>query len=60
MTNQITNQKKPNKRDNCVCCGNETQYDEFDHIDKRFFYVDGCGQLCAACWNKLYEHEKAK
>ena len=53
-------EKKPNKRDNCVCCGNETQYDEFDHIDKSFFYVDGCGQLCVACWNKLYEHEKAK
>ena len=38
------------KKDKCVVCGTFTEYDEFDHIDKRYFCVEGSGQLCPACY----------
>ena len=38
------------EKDKCVVCGSFTEYDEFDHIDKRYFYVEGSGQLCRACY----------
>ena len=52
--------KKSNKLDKCVSCGKETQYDEFEHIDFRYFYVEGVGQLCLKCWNDIYETKTAK
>ena len=57
---KFMNKKKPNKRDKCVSCKTETEYDEFDHIDSRNFYVEGAGQLCVDCWNKIYEQKIAK
>ena len=54
------NQKTPNKHDKCTVCGKETEYDEFDHIDFRNFYVEGAGQLCCQCWNEIYEIKNAK
>ena len=30
-------EKKPNKHDKCILCRVETEYDEFDHIDSRYF-----------------------
>lgn len=47
------NEKTPNKRDECVSCGVETQYDEFEHIDFRYFYIEGVGQLCPECGKRL-------
>ena len=47
--------KKESKKDPCVCCGIETQYDEFDHIDFRYFYVEGAGQLCVKCFDDIYK-----
>ncbi len=54
IVKQIANEKQPNKRDTCISCNKETQYDEFDHIDSRYFYIEGAGQLCANCWNEIY------
>lgn len=42
-------------KDKCVICNVDTQYDEFDHIDMRYFYIEGCGQLCPKCYNDTYE-----
>lgn len=36
----------------CVICGAETPYRFHDHIDTRFDYVEGAGQLCSKCANK--------
>jgi len=44
-----------NKKDKCVICDCETQYDEFEHVDFRYFYVKGCGQLCCECFNNAYQ-----
>tara|TARA_R110002020_G_scaffold11126_3_gene42250 strand:- start:174 stop:488 length:315 start_codon:yes stop_codon:yes gene_type:complete len=38
-------------KDSCVICGAETKYDEFEHIDLRYFYVEGAGQLCPDCYS---------
>lgn len=38
-------------KDVCVICATETNYDELDHIDKRYFYVEGAGQLCSNCYS---------
>ena len=43
------------KKDKCVICNTDTQYDEFTHIDMRYYYIEGCGQLCAKCYNDTYE-----
>ncbi len=45
---------KEDKKDDCVSCGNETPYNEDEHVDRRFYYVEGAGQLCKDCWNKVY------
>ena len=44
---QEQNQKNPIEK--CVICGAETAYRFNDHIDYRFNYVEGAGQLCVKC-----------
>ena len=40
-------------KDTCIMCGDETPYDYETHIDLRYGYVEGAGQLCKEC----YEHK---
>lgn len=40
---------KREKRERCVICGKETGYSFSTPIDKRSYYVEGCGQACEAC-----------
>ena len=51
-------EKKPNKHDKCVICGELTEYAEMDHVPARNFYVEGAGQLCQACFDQIYHYEK--
>ena len=46
---------KNNPIEKCVICGEATQYRFKDHIDYRFNYVEGAGQLCNKCGNKEEE-----
>jgi hypothetical protein len=43
------------KKDKCVSCEKETEYTITDHIDRRKYYVEGSGQLCVGCYNKIYK-----
>jgi len=43
---------KNNPIEKCVICGEATQYRFNDHIDYRFNYVEGAGQLCNKCGSK--------
>ena len=52
--NKKKNTPPPPQRDCCVACGEETSYDKDDHIDKRYNYVEGAGQLCLKCWDSIY------
>jgi hypothetical protein len=41
-------------KDTCIMCGDETPYDYETHIDLRYGYVEGAGQLCKECYeNKV-------
>ena len=37
-------------KDTCIMCGDETPYDYEIHIDLRYGYVEGAGQLCKECY----------
>ena len=39
--------------DKCVICGCETIYPKNMHIDYRYNYVEGAGQLCIECSKKI-------
>lgn len=39
----------------CVLCGKKTNVKRMTHIDLRDCYVEGCGQLCPACWRDTYK-----
>ena len=41
--------KKAQEYDSCVSCGELTKYKKTDHIDMRYGYVEGAGQLCCKC-----------
>jgi hypothetical protein len=37
-------------KDTCIMCGVETPYDFETHIDLRYGYIEGAGQLCEKCY----------
>ena len=39
-------------KEKCVMCGVETPYDVSTHVDYRYNYVDGIGQMCTNCYNR--------
>lgn len=54
---EINNKKE---KDKCAVCKEETPYDKEAHIDTRFCYVEGAGQLCKPCWDKVYNTKFSK
>jgi hypothetical protein len=42
-------------KDHCVICKKITSYGKMDHVNKRQYYIDGAGQLCSKCYNRLYK-----
>jgi len=45
-------------KDTCVLCGAETPYDFNTHIDHRYGYIEGAGQLCKSCYDRGTEREQ--
>lgn len=43
------------EKDRCMVCGVETSYTKDTPVEERFCYVEGAGQLCGKCWEKIYE-----
>lgn len=48
------------EKDKCVSCGCETPYPINMNIDFRNYYVEGAGQLCEECFNKIYKKVENK
>ena len=50
------NKKEKNaaKEEYCILCHKGTGIDFYTDIKKRKYFVIGCGQLCADCYNELY------
>jgi hypothetical protein len=40
-------------KDHCIICGVETVYDFETHIDMRIGYIEGAGQLCKSCYDRV-------
>jgi hypothetical protein len=51
MKEEIENKEKT---EICVICGKDTGVPVNQNIDLRKTYVEGAGQLCSTCYNKLY------
>lgn len=47
-------EKIKEEKDKCISCGVETPYNKSTHIDMRKNYIEGAGQLCAGCYEKIY------
>jgi len=46
-----TTEKDGRLYDNCVICKNVTSYLTEQHIDTRYHYIEGIGQLCKKCYD---------
>ena len=40
----------------CISCKAETKYFKDTHIDLREHYIEGAGQLCKTCFDKIYKN----
>ena len=49
-----TQEHMNNPIEKCVSCGIDTEYKFNDHIDFRFGYIEGAGQLCKECYAEVY------
>lgn len=38
-------------KDRCVICNKETSYEFETHINQRYGYIEGVGQLCRSCYD---------
>jgi len=45
-------------KDTCIMCGVETAYEFETHIDFRYGYVEGAGQLCKSCYDRGTERRQ--
>lgn len=48
------------KYDTCILCKEATEYAEMDPVAARTFYVEGTGQLCQACFDKVAHEEQMR
>jgi hypothetical protein len=44
----------PDTIEKCVSCGEDTPYRLNENIFNRYHYVEGAGQLCETCYNRIY------
>ena len=44
-------------KDKCNLCNDDSLYDKTEPINERIGYIEGSGQLCLDCYEKVYGHE---
>ena len=49
--------QKDSDNDKCVICSDDSIYDMSEPINKRIGYIEGSGQMCLDCYEKVYGHE---
>lgn len=54
------NTSSTNKTEKCVVCKCDTHIPVETHVEKRSNYIDGVGQACSICFNKLYYLEETE
>ena len=48
---------KLGNKDKCNLCNDDSLYDRTEPINERIGYIEGAGQLCLDCYEKVYGHE---
>jgi hypothetical protein len=51
----MNNKNDIQELEECVMCNEITDVKKTTHIDYRYFYVEGAGQLCKKCYDKTYK-----
>ena len=51
LVTSVGNQQSEEIYETCVLCGEKTDVKITTHIDYRYGYVEGMGQLCKSCYN---------
>jgi len=41
-------------KDKCVVCKKDSHHNKDEHISARLGYIEGTGQLCLDCYDKIY------
>ncbi|HOK20686.1 MAG TPA: hypothetical protein PLX73_00975 [Candidatus Paceibacterota bacterium] len=49
--------RETEEKDRCVVCAKQTPYTKKVHINLRRYYVEGAGQLCQRCYERIYGTE---
>jgi len=49
----VSKVKIKSSTEKCISCGAETNVPVTQHVDYRYFYVEGAGQCCKECFEKL-------
>ena len=44
-------------KDKCNLCNDDSPYDKTKPVDERIGYIEGSGQLCLDCYDKVYGNE---
>ena len=47
-------QEELEEKDKCTVCNVDSLYDKTMPIDLRLGYIEGSGQLCLECYDKIY------
>lgn len=47
-------QKEKSIWEHCVACGEVVYIQKTEPIEKRFYYIEGAGQLCEKCYDYTY------
>ena len=42
-------------KEKCVSCGHETDFNTTTDVNYRFYYIEGGGQLCKKCYDRIFE-----
>lgn len=50
----MNNTFEPTVQETCVSCQTETEYTRDQPVVTRHYYVEGAGQLCKTCYEKIY------
>jgi len=45
-------------KEKCISCGIETNENLSTDINYRNFYVEGSGQLCRQCYERIYDYHR--
>jgi hypothetical protein len=48
---EAENKARANEFEHCIMCGVETAVKIGTHIDMRYGYIEGAGQLCSKCYS---------